>query len=124
MNKPISIAVALIALTFSSAHAGSDCSVAFNNFQCRAQVNVVKAPVNGKWKLAVLCCCKRHSGSECCTQVAQCGEKIPGCFCASPSVPGSVQISSGVQVADRMESRKRPIPREDLPSRSGATDFC
>ena len=107
MIKPISIAVVLTVLTFSSANAGSGCAVGFASFQCHPRVDVVKAPISARWKLAVLCCCKRYSGSECCTQVAQCGEKIPGCFCASPSVPGSVQISSGVQVADRMESRKR-----------------
>jgi hypothetical protein len=94
MIKPISIAVVLIVLTSSSGNAGSGCAVGPANLQCHPQVDLVKAPISARWKLAVLCCCVRYSGSECCTQVAQCGEKIPGCFCASPSVPGSVQLSA------------------------------
>ena len=45
-----------------------------------------------------LCCCKTHSGGECCTRVATCGGELIGCFCAFPSVPGARQFSS------------RPIP--------------
>jgi hypothetical protein len=89
MIKPISIAVVLTVLTFSSANAGSGCAVGSATFQCHPQVDVVKAPISARWKLAVLCCCKR--------QVAQCGEKIPGCFCASPSVPRSVQLSAATR---------------------------
>jgi hypothetical protein len=41
-----------------------------------------------RWKVVdVLCCCRTHTGGECCTRVATCGGKPPGCFCASPSVP-------------------------------------
>ena len=111
MTKPVSIALALVVLAFSSAHAGTDCAVSFKSFQCRAQIDVAKAPIDDKWKLAVLCCCKRHSGSECCTKVAQCGEKIPGCFCASPSVPGTVQIRRRIQVADPIEISETADPK-------------
>jgi len=42
----------------------------------------------------VLCCCKTHSGGECCTRVNQCGGQPTGCFCAEPSVPGAQYLPS------------------------------
>jgi len=46
------------------------------------------APAAADWKVAeALCCCKTHTGGQCCTEAATCGGKPLGCFCASPSVP-------------------------------------
>jgi hypothetical protein len=54
-------------------------------------------PVDRRLIAQVLCCCKTHSGGECCTRVAQCGRELPGCFCASSSVPGVRNLSSSIQ---------------------------
>ena len=54
-------------------------------------------PVDGPLIAQVLCCCKTHSGGECCTRVAQCGRELAGCFCASSSVPGVRNLSSSMQ---------------------------
>jgi hypothetical protein len=56
---------------------------------CRVPLVTHEASTTDRWKIAVLCCCKTHSGGECCVQVAQCGGKPPGCFCASPTVPAT-----------------------------------
>src|SRR5262245_4968673 len=67
-------------------------------------------------KLAdVLCCCKTHSGGECCTRVAKCGGQPTGCFCAEPSVPGARYLSSiaplcGATVPPERVSLGRPVP--------------
>jgi hypothetical protein len=64
----------------------------------RTHCSTAKAPSVGRRLIAqVLCCCKTHSGGECCTRVAQCGRELPGCFCASPSVPGVRNLSSLAQ---------------------------
>lgn len=50
----------------------------------------------------VLCCCKTHNGGECCTRLAQCGGKPPGCFCASPTVPSApIRLSIVASTAER-----------------------
>lgn len=82
MPKIIAIAFALTFANLSSAKAQPSCTTRFDSALC-----LVPVATTG-WKVAdVLCCCKTLMGGECCTRVAACGGKPPGCFCASPSVP-------------------------------------
>ena len=98
MAKIILFAFALIFVTFSSAKAEPSCGGHSDSALCRVPLAPAAASIADRWKLAVLCCCKTHSGGECCTRVAECGGKLAGCFCASPSVPASPQLSSLPQV--------------------------
>jgi hypothetical protein len=83
MLRTIVIALALHITSHGIASAQSACRVA-------GSALCLVAPAEAdRWKVVdVLCCCRTHTGGECCTRVAACGGKPPGCFCASPSVPG------------------------------------
>jgi hypothetical protein len=98
MAMPIAIAFALIFATFSSAKGEPSCTRNFDSALSRAPFTPTEASIIHGWKIAdVLCCCKTHDGGECCTRVAKCGGNPPGCFCASPSVPGISQLWSVAQ---------------------------
>jgi len=86
MAKTVVIAFALILSTsFLFAKTGPSGTSHFDGVLCRVPL----AAAEVTWKVAdVLCCCKTHTGGECCIRAAQCGGKPPGCFCVSPSVPG------------------------------------
>ena len=91
MAKTVVIAFALILSIFLFAKAGPSWTGHVDSALCR--VSLAAAEVT--WKVAdVLCCCKTHTGGECCIRAAQCGGKPPGCFCASPSVPGALRRRS------------------------------
>jgi hypothetical protein len=91
MAKIVVIVLLLLLPTFWFPKAGPGSSSHFDSALCRVPV----AAANVGWKVAdVLCCCKTHTGGECCVRAAQCGSKPPGCFCASPSVPGVRQRRS------------------------------
>jgi hypothetical protein len=91
MAKTVVIAFASILSTFLFGKAGPSWTSHFDGAPC--QVRLAAAEV--RWKVAdVLCCCKTHTGGECCIRAAQCGGKPPGCFCASPSVPGALRRRS------------------------------
>jgi len=94
MAKTIVIAFALTFATFSSAGAQPSCTTHSPNALCQMPVAAAQeTPIFNRWKVAdVLCCCKTFMGGECCTRVAACGGKPPGCFCADPSVPGAFQL--------------------------------
>ena len=83
------MALALILANVSSAMADPTSSCEHRAALCRVRLAAQEASRTDPWKVAVLCCCKTHGGGECCIQVAQCGGKPPGCFCASPSVPAT-----------------------------------
>ena len=93
MLKITAIAFALILTTFSSPKAERRCEAHSDRALCRVPFAAQEASPADRWRVAVLCCCKTHSGGECCTQVAVCGGKPPGCFCASPSTPATPQLS-------------------------------
>jgi len=93
MTKITAIAFALIFATFSSAKAQPSCGGHSDSALCRVPLAAQDVSTTDRWKVAVLCCCKTHSGGECCIQVTQCGGKPPGCFCASPSVPAAPELS-------------------------------
>ena len=83
MTKIVAIAFSLLLLTLWYAKAGSSQTSNFDSAVCRVPVAAA-----GGWKVVdVLCCCKTHTGGQCCVRAAKCGDKHPGCFCASPSVP-------------------------------------
>ena len=86
------MALALILANVSAAIADPTSSCEHRAALCR--VRLAAQEVSRPWKVAVLCCCKTHGGGECCIQVAQCGGKPPGCFCASPSVPATPPVAS------------------------------
>ena len=95
MPKIIAIALALTFLTFLSAKAQLSWTTRFDSALCRVPVAAAGTSIIDRWKVAdVLCCCKTLMGGECCTRVAACGGKPPGCFCASPSVPDASQLWS------------------------------
>lgn len=90
MAKSILIAFALIFAIFSCAKAEPSCIKPFDSVLCRVPLAAPEASIINTWKGAdLLCCCKTHSGGECCTRIAECGGKPPGCFCASLSVPST-----------------------------------
>ena len=69
--------------------ANGSCPVAPGAASCGAASNRHVEKSSG-WKSAeMVCCCKTHSGGECCTRATQCGGTLPGCFCAFTSVPGA-----------------------------------
>jgi hypothetical protein len=87
MARTIVIAFALSFATFSSAQTEPSCAW-HGSALCRMPVPAAETSSIDSCEVAdVLCCCRTYSGGECCTQVAKCGDKPPGCFCASPSVP-------------------------------------
>jgi len=87
MAKTVVIAFALILSTFLFAKARPSWTSHFDSALCRVPLGAAEVG----WKVAdVLCCCRTHTGGECCIRAAQCGGKPPGCFCASPSVPGAL----------------------------------
>jgi hypothetical protein len=86
MLRTIVIALALNVASHGIAYAESACTTRVGGIAlCLAPAEADLA----RWKVVdVLCCCRTHTGGECCTRVAACGGKPPGCFCATPSVPG------------------------------------
>ena len=96
MARVIAIALALTLATASSARAQSSCTTHSPNALCQMPVAAAQGtPIIDRWKVAdVLCCCKTLMGGECCTRVAACGGKPPGCFCADPSVPADPQLTA------------------------------
>ena len=83
MISAFAIAVAFIIATCLPLRADPHCLRHIDNAVCPRPSPAVRG-----WKIAnTLCCCKTYTGGECCTQMAQCGGKPPGCFCASESVP-------------------------------------
>ena len=91
MAKIVVVAFALVLSTFLFAKAGPSWTGQVDSALCRLPFPAAEAT----WDVAdVLCCCKTHTGGECCMRAAQCGGKPPGCFCASPSVPGALQRTS------------------------------
>jgi hypothetical protein len=91
MSKIIAFALALTLA--ASAKAEPRCDMQPDNI-ARCLVPIAASIESAKVAQGVLCCCKTYSGGECCARVAVCGGKIPGCFCASPGVPGAQQQSS------------------------------
>ena len=81
------MALALIVANVSAATAHPTSSCGQRAALCLVPLAAQEVSTTERRKVAVLCCCKTHSGGECCVQVAQCGGKPSGCFCASPSVP-------------------------------------
>jgi hypothetical protein len=97
MARTIVIAFALSFATFTSAQAVLSCAWHPGSALCPRPIAAVETSSNDRREVAeVLCCCKTHSGGECCTRVAKCGDKPRGCFCASPSVPGPPWLSFAV----------------------------
>jgi hypothetical protein len=97
MVRTAMIALALNVACYSLARAEAACAINFERHIKSASCLMPPAVATfAKWRVAdVLCCCKTHTGGECCTRVAKCGGKPPGCFCALPSVPsGAQQLSS------------------------------
>ena len=95
MARIIAIAFTLTLTAVSSARAQPSCTAHFANALCRLPVAAAGTSIIDRWKVAdVLCCCKTLMGGECCTRVAACGGKPPGCFCADPSVPADPQLSA------------------------------
>jgi hypothetical protein len=88
------VALALIVANGSAAIADPISGCGHRVALCRILLAAQKVSTTDPWKVAVLCCCKTHSGGECCIQVAQCGGKPSGCFCASPSVPATPQAAN------------------------------
>ena len=92
MAKTVVAAFAVILSTFLFARAGPSWTGQFDSALCQVPLGVAEVG----WKVAdVLCCCRTHTGGECCIRAAQCGGKPPGCFCASPSVPGALRRRPG-----------------------------
>jgi len=87
MLRTIVIALAFNVASHGIATAESACTTRVGS---SALCLVAPAEADLAWRkvVDVLCCCRTHTGGECCTRVAACGGKPPGCFCASPSVPG------------------------------------
>jgi hypothetical protein len=86
MIQNLAIGMALIIAICSSSSAEPGCSWDKD----RAAVLVGATA----WRVAgTLCCCKTYTGGECCTEMAQCGDRPPGCFCATPSVPAPKKTS-------------------------------
>jgi hypothetical protein len=103
MAKTVVIAFALILSIFLFAKAGPSWTSQFDSALCRVPLPAAEVG----WKVAdVLCCCKTHTGGECCIREAQCGGKPLGCFCASPSVPGGSSRSD-----EKEEIRQSPSNR-------------
>jgi hypothetical protein len=95
MSKAFVIAFTLTFAIFSIAKAEASCARRSDNAVCWVPLPEGDAPTIDTVKVAdVLCCCKTHSGGECCTRVASCGGQPTGCFCAEPSVPGARYLSS------------------------------
>jgi hypothetical protein len=95
MTRIIAIGFTLTLTAVSSARAQQpSCTTAhFSNALCRVPIAAAQTSIIERWKVAdVLCCCKTLMGGECCTRVAACGGKPPGCFCADPSVPADPQL--------------------------------
>lgn len=91
------IALSLIFATFSSATAEPSCARHSESSMCWvSHVAAGASTIDGRRVADVLCCCRTYSGGDCCIRVAQCGTKLPGCFCASPGVPGARRLSSVV----------------------------
>jgi len=83
MIGTFAIAVAFILATCSPLRADPHCLRHVDRAAC-----LLPAPAVPGWKVAdTLCCCKTFTGGECCTEMAKCGGKPPGCFCVSESVP-------------------------------------
>jgi hypothetical protein len=94
MLRTIVIALALNVANYGIASAESACTTRLAG-SALCLVTPAEADL-ARWKVVdVLCCCRTHTGGECCTRVAACGGKPPGCFCASPSVPGPRLSSFG-----------------------------
>ena len=83
------MALAFMLANVSAAIADPTSSCGHRAALCLVPLAAQEVSTTDRWKVAVLCCCKTHSGGECCVQVAQCGGKPLGCFCASPTVPAS-----------------------------------
>jgi hypothetical protein len=83
------MALALVAASVLAAVAEPTSSCKHYAARCSVPVAARKMSTTDRPKIAVLCCCKTHSGGECCIQTAQCGGKPAGCFCATPSVPAA-----------------------------------
>lgn len=99
MIKASVIVFTLIFAALSSVTTKASCARQSDNAECSPVLVGGEVPRIDTPEVANrLCCCKTHSGGECCTRVATCGGELIGCFCAFPSVPGARQFSS------------RPIP--------------
>jgi hypothetical protein len=91
MLKIITISLAVILAALSVADAEAGCTQAM----CQARFAAANGLSLTRGRVAqVLCCCKTHSGGECCTRVAQCGGRLPGCFCATAPAPSNERLSS------------------------------
>jgi hypothetical protein len=86
MLQTIVIALALSVASYGIASAESACPTRLAG-SAVCPVAPAEAELARLKVVDVLCCCRTHTGGECCTRVAACGGKPPGCFCASPSVP-------------------------------------
>ena len=95
MFKTAVIALAVYAALLSAAVAETACTKHTLSAMCRASAAAPVTSENSK-VADVLCCCQTYTGGECCTRVARCGGKPPGCFCATPSVPGAQQQLSSL----------------------------
>jgi hypothetical protein len=92
----IVMALALIAASVSAAMAEPTSSCKHYAGLCSVPVAAQEMSTTDRRKMAVLCCCKTHSGGECCIQTAQCAGKPPGCFCATPSVPAGPSATKAI----------------------------
>jgi hypothetical protein len=94
MSKIIVIAIALIFAVSARAEPRSGQRTE-TIARCLQPAAAEASAIESKWKVAqdVLCCCKTHSGGECCARVAVCAGRIAGCFCSSPVAPGARPIT-------------------------------
>jgi hypothetical protein len=95
MCKVLVIAFTLTFVIFSMGKAEASCAKRSDNaVLCMALAEGEVSIIDTVRVAEVLCCCKTHSGGECCTRVNRCGGQPTGCFCAEPSVPGARYLSS------------------------------
>jgi hypothetical protein len=95
MGKVLAIVLALIFAASANVEACHDRQPS-NIAQCLPPEPAAgTSAVENRWQVAedVLCCCKTYSGGECCTRVAACTGKVPGCFCATRAVPGARPVT-------------------------------